>query len=449
MKRRDFLGAGLTVSAITLLLGPGGFARRAWAGPAAAGSVQGALTAKLAHLLGSTVYTDELPPEGSCLAFVIPGMPVTAEELRFDLDSADTLRGAADFAYKVNRIPAIAGRGGRWDTDNRLVWNEYKAVLAEANVADYAPSSAERRSYAEAQHFLGRTKAVFDQYQQRHDKVLLDFLQGKLDAKFSKDPADLARWQAQEPLLRARVEAAHRDWVAKGYKSEVEEAHAIIAQLTSRAPLLAWRDWTDRFESYQRSGFDLTYWHTHLSPAGIHDEQAGLQWMQLDLTTAEIEASASGGEAAAVGAPAEPPVLHLSVELARARVVRPWMDPALFRSRIWKLDHGEPLSDGGRPPRGRLVAYVSAVILARKLDALLVDATAGRALLARGQAEGDAAPSLGCFSLEGASVDRSCGAIRAPGMQIIAYLCQLLPRSPDPDPELRWIEEAKDTAPQQ
>ncbi len=40
-------------------------------------------------------------------------------------------------------------------------------------------------------------------------------------------------------------------------------------------------------------------------------------------------------------------------------------------------------------------------------------------------------------------------ALRAPGMQIIAYVCQLLPRAPAPDPELRWIEGEKGAALQQ
>lgn len=438
MRRRALLRSGLAVPAAGLLLSASGWTRwaRAELGPEAIG---GALAARLESLLGTSRYRDTLPAGSSFLALVIPGMSVTAEELSFEPGGAGALKAEADFARKVNLIPAISAGGNRWQTDNRLVWNEYKAVLTQAKVADHAPTPAERRRYTEARQFLDGAQSGYDRYRQLHDDLLLKFRERKLDAEFGGDKAVLARWQAQESVRYHRVVAAHRDWVVKGNKSQVEEAHAIIAQLTSRAPLLAWRVWADQFETYKRTAFDQTFWLSHLNPAEVHDGQVGMNWTQFELQAAEIEAAQGQEEAAG-----KPPILALSVELARARVVRPWMDPALFHSRFWKLDYGEALSDGGRPPRGRLVAYITAVIFARNLCAHLVDAADARALLASAREADGNAPSLGCFSLEGAKVDHQ--AIKAPNLQIIAYLCQLLPLSPDPDPELHWIEEKSSDA---
>jgi hypothetical protein len=47
-------------------------------------------------------------------------------------------------------------------------------------------------------------------------------------------------------------------------------------------------------------------------------------------------------------------------------VLRPWFDASVFTWRFWNLP-GEPISDGGDPPRGRLPGLISKIVLVRNL----------------------------------------------------------------------------------
>jgi len=57
----------------------------------------------------------------------------------------------------------------------------------------------------------------------------------------------------------------------------------------------------------------------------------------------------------------------LSAEVFPLTLHRPWFEPDVFRNRMWRWED-EALSDGGAPPRGLLPAYVTCVVLVRKLQ---------------------------------------------------------------------------------
>ena len=134
-------------------------------------------------------------------------------------------------------------------------------------------------------------------------------------------------------------------------------------------------------------------------------------------------------------APPSTPVIELSVELLKAAIVRPWMDPLVLRSRAWRFsDDREPLSNGGVPPSGSLPAYISSIVLARNLRVEL--RRTPRGLQKPGQPIGPC--GVGPLSLEGGVVADDCRSICAAGPQIVAFICELVPRSPDPDPRLSF-----------
>ena len=57
----------------------------------------------------------------------------------------------------------------------------------------------------------------------------------------------------------------------------------------------------------------------------------------------------------------------LSAEVFVLTLFRDWFDPEVFQNRRWKWADA-PLSDGGDPPNGQLPAYVTRVVLVRKLE---------------------------------------------------------------------------------
>jgi hypothetical protein len=57
----------------------------------------------------------------------------------------------------------------------------------------------------------------------------------------------------------------------------------------------------------------------------------------------------------------------LSAEIFLLTLQRTWFEPEVFRNRLWRWDDA-PLSDGGNPPQGLLPAYVTRLVLVRKLQ---------------------------------------------------------------------------------
>jgi hypothetical protein len=57
-------------------------------------------------------------------------------------------------------------------------------------------------------------------------------------------------------------------------------------------------------------------------------------------------------------------VESLSFERLVLVILRPWYDPSIFGLRFWRLD-GDPISDGGDPPQGRMPGVATKLVLVR------------------------------------------------------------------------------------
>lgn len=339
-----------------------------------------ALMAKLELLYGEA--------EDAFLAFQNPGLPVSPRDLSFnlpesesDLTPQEALNASADFARLVNLIPAYSSI---WSSDGRMLWDEYKTVLNQALVASQSLTEPQMAELQEAQKVVDSKK--LDTYR-RYEKAYLDALEQynarKLSAENSTDPKIKQDWQVEEPTYKAKVNRAYSDWVAKGYKAEVDEAFADIDRLTGRNPQLAWATWKQDFQD-TIPATDLNgqeFYETSFWPSKFFKPDAQGQWTTLELDASEIAAlslKASGSTrqrfSRSSSAVDETQALdldisHLSVELTRVEIMRPWFNPSVFRSRFWKWPHErEPLSDGQEPPQGSLPGYAISIIFARNLE---------------------------------------------------------------------------------
>jgi len=141
----------------------------------------------------------------------------------------------------------------------------------------------------------------------------------------------------------------------------------------------------------------------------------------------------------------------LSVELARIPIRRTWMDVGILSRRSWKFDNTVPeseyLSDGGTPPKGTMVSFPTAMIVARNLT-LKIDNFSEKNSYSLEKISTSLKGGWGPFSLKGNynreterrthDFTQTGSGIQCSGMQVIGFVCQLLPKSPNPDETLPW-----------
>ena len=400
-------------------------------------NIKDELADTIEKFVGISAYSAKTGPEGTFLSLVIPGIPLAADDIDPAVVSgvfstSHQLRAVAQISRTLN---LVAGTGRYWSSDGRILWHVYGTVLDEALVVTDQLTEAEQQRLDVARTVAAQKGDAYNQYRQAYEQARAEYVQKKLKGEGAGGSGTM-EWQALEPELRARVGAAYSDWLAKGEKSVVEEANATIEQLQGRAPLLAWRQWKEQFRLAQRTDPDgEDFWLTSLQPASIRESGDTGPWTRFTITypLGAGNPSYEGNEdllSRGEGRRPSSPAIHFSGELMRGEIIRPWLNPALFRSPFWSWGtKREPLSDGQTPPNGTLVAYPTAVVLARDLEIqVLPKPRKGEEREAETEKP---APPPGTPQLNpGTGPEEGCNSLRFDGVQIIGFICRLLPRSP-------------------
>jgi hypothetical protein len=360
-------------------------------------NVIAALLTKLELLYGVSNDTNGMGGKNTFLSFQLPAIPLSPRQLSFALPTHEsgltpqeekTL--AADFARLVNLVPAASTI---WASDGRALWSEYETVLTQAIVANDDPTVNEAAELQTARDLLDSPKYVaYQQYLKAYMSALEKYNEAKLKAENSSDPVVKQEWQLQEPGYKATLKSAYLEWIAKGYKADIEEAFADIDRIGGRSPQLLWAKWKDDFNQSQRTDLEgQRFYETHFFPRDFFKPTAQGQWTKLTLDASEIAALSSKApdgirNLATLSDPAnniqavDLEIARLSVELVRVPLLRSWLEPGVFSSKLWKwsVGHG-PLSDGQSPPSGSLPAYTTSMILARNLEIELKPGSANNA----------------------------------------------------------------------
>ncbi|WP_395145274.1 hypothetical protein [Armatimonas sp.] len=147
------------------------------------------------------------------------------------------------------------------------------------------------------------------------------------------------------------------------------------------------------------------------------------------------------------------------MEIKRVLVERPWLDERLFRNRAWTLDgitsapSGLMVHKGDKPD---LPYLISSILLARNISITLEGWTSltdamislnsksfgmvnlnGTYLFGKGLAKADV--KFDSY-LTDASTNKKTYRVRftCPGVQIIGFVCDTVPKSPNPDPKYKF-----------
>jgi len=394
--------------------------------------------------------------ESSFLAFEVPGIPISPRELDFNqtnnpsaLTPQAAIKAAASFAQLVNRIPKVSSR---WQSDGKYLWNEYETILKQATVATNETTAEDLANFEQSTKFLYEKKQITDllgtrtavvdspklaaykQYREAYQQAESNFNSLKQAAQTTTDPIVVQQWATNASRYKRQVTNANEQWINSGFKNDVEKALATIDQICGRNPRLCWSKWTEEFElSKLTDSEQKNFYHTYFSPVNFYQPGGEKHWQQFTLNSSDIETLSKSDSPASDTQEAKLEISRLTVDLTRVQIVRPWMNPSIFESQFWTwTDNRPPLSDGGQPPQGSLPAYTTAIILARNLKIELQPGSEQNAKVVQDIAGGKSV-FWGSFSLQNATVS-GANSIQFEGMQIIAFVCQKLPKSPNPNP---------------
>lgn len=282
-------------------------------------------------------------------------------------------------------------------------------------------------------------------------------------------------WNEKAKFVKRRLAAAEMAWTSQGYRHEYEQINAYIAQVTEKSLVLYKEDLKRKLENSLTTSVadgDSSFYYTTMLPGNFATSNA---WTGFKFTEADFEthankktnawgASGGGGwglfraEAGADRSRTEESSdqtaanFSASFEFTQVPIARPWFEPGFFAMRSWTLDENwnlsydsAPVSDGSAEPVGRLVAYPVSALFVREVRISSSEWSKHADFLASSTSVSGSA-GFGPFRVGGSSSSASetrngtyhfeGDTLVIDGMQLIGTINALIPKSPDPHPDL-------------
>ena len=461
--------------------------------------VMASLCAKIYTMLTSP---DEINPsapkeQNVFYSFASPGIAIAESDLDFgDLATKAQVNASGAFAQLVNNVP---NPDKAWNMTGTKIWDIYHNAITNIDLPDSELSDKEKKMLKKAQDYLVKTTKQVDPFDEEkvnintgpsgqvkaystycsaYTNALATYNTGRIQANSpTATPEQIQQFNLNGPTLRQNVVMAYQSWEGEGYKGYVEEARGLIANLTGKGPAAMYNDLRANYDINKRSNIrGETYLGTWYYPEGVLTSKYNGSWTKFtfelaDTSSYEHNSSTSwgGGGGASWGLwhasasaeygssqselQADTKGIKLSVELIQVPILRPWLQTEVFKSSGWRWSKSSgfgPISNGKTPPglAGLMPIFPTSMIVARNL-VITQDMTSERNTAAMNSISTSASGGWGPFSVKGHySHDDSTkthnftatnSGITVPGTQIIAFVCEALPLSPNPDPSLKWL----------
>lgn len=310
--------------------------------------------------------------------------------------------------------------------------------------------------------------------------AVLEYNKYRVDALTGENAEAVHFWALNASTLRKKVQAAKDDWVNNGYQKDYEGIAARLDQIMSKDLSLLKAEYKDALERTKLTGINsgADFYYATLAPANFikggwtqfsFDSNDFAYHANKQNTSYKVKASASywgfhaGGSKESSEAQNETTIdatsFKLSFDMCQVQVIMPGIKTAFLTSKAWKLDPGSPevqskgevLCDGNVPPAGILPGYPTSAIFVKNLvldfgksnskakSSLKSDSSAasGGGYWGVFSASGSKSSSSSDTAAESSSENQG---IKVDGMQIIGFNCHVLPKSPDPLPNIKnWI----------
>ncbi|RME02032.1 MAG: hypothetical protein D6814_00360 [Calditrichaeota bacterium] len=300
----------------------------------------------------------------------------------------------------------------------------------------------------------------------------------RISALSGKDSSAVHEFAINGPIMQLKVQAAMSDWVSNGFKNDYERINAAISSVEGRSMALLKqtfkKDFMRSLLTNPSSGANFSY--TAPTPADFAQSQTGWQrfWFNsgsLKSNYKFLSKASSGGGALSLGfftiggsggvkshkieGKIHSKKFNLTFEMARVPIYRPGISLTFLLSKWWRFDPGNQmykatlLSDGERPPKGLMPAISTDCIFVRNLELTFGESESTFQNYLQ-QVGGSGGLRFGPFFLGGKhkniksesdyQVDWTGQGVKIKGLQLIGFLCYLLPKCPNPNPEIdKWI----------
>jgi len=292
--------------------------------------------------------------------------------------------------------------------------------------------------------------------------------------------ADLIEWSQSGGIYKRRAAQARGDWIANGYKDDVEKAQATIDHITGSS-MVVWMERLkqdlDSIQDNVLGAFGYPFFPAALLPGGFARSSGWLKLSELELhkkrrsSSSSRDWGASGGlnlgfvsiGGSGGGSRSDHQVsfgqesFGIDFEYTQIEIVRPWFNPNFFLSRGWKprdefiRDHnGQALhSDGKEKPQGLMIGYPTKALFIRNLT-ITSQSLASFMSKHEDDVHGGGSVGWGPFSLGGhyaqrnrrseSNLDVHAASFTVNGLQLVGFLSALFPYSANPDPNVKeWI----------
>lgn len=323
-------------------------------------------------------------------------------------------------------------------------------------------------SETEVQEPSPLVKAYNDKLKAYEDAVL-EYNSARINALAADDAKAVQYWALNAHVLRNRVKAAMDDWVANGYKNDYEQIAAFLDQVMQRDMTLLKQEYRDALDRAKLTGLasGSDFYYSALVPANWVNASGwtGFTFRSSDISRYEKSASnswsAAGGFFGLGGSGSgshrdydgkfDSTQFSLSFSITQVPIVRPWFKTPFLASKAWRFDpsnaeaKGQMVSDGGTPPKGLIPAYPTSIVCVKDLTLSFGESSEVNKFV-QDQINAGGFVSFGPFALGGhyskGSSNRSfeykseSQGVRVPGMQIVGFKCHLVPKSPDPLPDI-------------
>lgn len=407
-------------------------------------------------------------PGNSFLTLLSPGMFI---DPKFDLKNADNKYLWSSLLNAVPLPNFIYGNSGQ--SINALT----DSILTGKELPLIQLTPEQRKTLKEAEDLLldkdgDPTKyyIAFAKYQSEYYDALTTFNEAKENASNDGTPIP--------PSVTNKLKQAKQNWDLMGYRSKVEKAMSTINNLSDLDPNNWWQKLRDRFDRYQEQASQGDFAVTNTYPAYKeifnNDGWTKFTFTQSDYKNQETSKSVDTGGGASVNyglwrasaeagykkdegfKSTEAQNIDISVELKRVDIMRPWLEPLMFRSRAWRWSKGsafaESISDGvdasqGQTPTGVMPLFPTTLIISRNF-VVKADFSQEETAWFEEQITSSASVGFGPFSINGhynqttkgseVKGNASANGIASPDIQILGWLCNVMPKCPNPDPVLPW-----------
>jgi hypothetical protein len=432
-------------------------------------------------------------PNTSFIAFCAPGVAIAEADLSFgDMTTKAQINANGAFSQVVNNIP---NSKGFWGLTGKKVWDIYQDAITNITLPTTQLTDAQQKMLKKAQDFLVQTVTKTDPFTSAQTTVTQDSVPyaaykacqtAYLAALTNYNGAQILanapgasnevvqKWARNAAGLKSVVITAYGNWTSNGYKDYVEEALGIISNLAGQGPSAMYQSMKANFDMDRLTDtLGQQFYPTYVYPSDPLQAALSSSWLGYEFNLADVQTfqsqsqtnsggSASGGWglwSASASAQygqgqqsyeCDTTGLSVSVDLLQVPLSRAWMRPEIFWSHGWKWAPSAgfgPISDGATPPQGLMPLYPTAVILAQNL-VINLDMTNQTNSSQWSSISTQASVGWGPFSVSGnysssqssaqSHFTKTDSGISVPGPQIIAYVCEVIPQSPNPDSSLPW-----------